>query len=54
MVAPCVVGVMLGSLVGVKLFRKVRSVWVRRMVIIMLLLAGSRAIWRGIELYQGA
>jgi len=47
MVVPCVAGVMIGSRAGVKLLSRTRPLWIRRMVIAMLLLAGARAVLKG-------
>jgi len=47
MVVPCVAGVMIGSRVGVRLLSVTKPLWIRRMVIAMLLLAGARAVLKG-------
>lgn len=44
---PSIIGIMLGSMVGVALLKKVNASVVRKVVIIMLLLAGSRALLKG-------
>lgn len=44
---PSIVGIMLGSLVGVRLLKRTNAAVVRKVVIIMLLLAGSRALLKG-------
>lgn len=44
---PSIVGIMLGSFVGVRLLRTVSATVVRRVVIGMLLLAGTRALLKG-------
>ncbi len=43
-VAPSIIGVMLGAKVGARLLRRARPVLVRRIVIALLLLAGGRAL----------
>jgi uncharacterized membrane protein YfcA len=48
---PSIVGIMLGSMVGVRLLRTVSAQVVRRVVIIMLLLAGSRALLKGLGIW---
>ncbi|GAB0055749.1 hypothetical protein SIID45300_00044 [Candidatus Magnetaquicoccaceae bacterium FCR-1] len=45
---PSILGIMLGSLVGVRLLRKANASMVRKVVIGMLLLAGSRALMKGL------
>ncbi|TAN50568.1 MAG: sulfite exporter TauE/SafE family protein [Rhodospirillales bacterium] len=44
---PSIIGVMLGSLVGVRLLKRTNAGVVRKVVITMLLLAGSRALLKG-------
>lgn len=44
---PSIIGVMLGSLVGVRLLKRANASVVRQVVIGMLLLAGSRAVLKG-------
>jgi len=46
-VAPSIIGVMLGAKVGARLLRRARPVLVRRTVIALLLLAGGRALLKG-------
>jgi uncharacterized membrane protein YfcA len=45
---PSMVGIMLGSLVGVRLLKRTNAGVVRKVVISMLLLAGSRAVLKGL------
>lgn len=45
---PSIVGIMLGSLVGVRLLKRTNAAVVRKVVIGMLLLAGSRAMLKGL------
>jgi hypothetical protein len=47
LVVPSVVGVMLGAKVGVRLLRVAPSAVVRRLVIVVLLVAGARALLKG-------
>lgn len=47
MVVPSIIGIMLGSLIGVKILSKTKPAIIRGVVIIMLLLAGLRAILKG-------
>lgn len=49
---PSIIGIMLGSLVGVNLLKKVDATVVRRVVIIMLLLAGSRSLLKGLGIWD--
>jgi hypothetical protein len=49
---PSIVGIMLGSMVGVRLLRTVSAQVVRRVVIVMLLLAGSRALLKGLGIWS--
>jgi uncharacterized membrane protein YfcA len=44
---PSIIGIMLGSLVGVRLLKRANAAMVRKVVIGMLLLAGSRALLKG-------
>jgi len=46
-VAPSIIGVMLGAKLGARLLRRARPVLVRRIVIALLLLAGGRALLKG-------
>ncbi len=45
---PSILGIMLGSLVGVRLLRRANASVVRKVVITMLLFAGSRALMKGL------
>jgi uncharacterized membrane protein YfcA len=49
---PSLIGIMLGSLVGVRLLKKVSASMVRKTVITMLLLAGSRALLKGLGIWN--
>jgi len=50
MVVPSLVGIMLGSLIGVRILRVARPTFVRRMVIALLLFAGAKAFTKGLGL----
>ncbi|MDK9722604.1 MAG: sulfite exporter TauE/SafE family protein [Rhodospirillales bacterium] len=45
---PSIIGIMLGSLIGVRLLKRANASLVRKVVIVMLLLAGSRALLKGL------
>ena len=47
-VAPSIIGVMLGAKVGARLLLKARPALVRRIVIALLLIAGGRALLKGL------
>lgn len=49
---PSLIGIMLGSLVGVRLLKVVSASVVRKIVIGMLLLAGSRALLKGLGIWN--
>jgi len=49
---PSIIGIMLGSLVGVRLLKKTKASMVRKIVIGMLLLAGSRALLKGLGIWS--
>jgi len=49
---PSLIGIMLGSLVGVRLLKVAAASMVRRVVIGMLLLAGSRALLKGLGIWN--
>lgn len=49
---PSIIGIMLGSLVGVKVLKKTNATVVRRIVITMLLLAGTRALLKGLGIWN--
>jgi hypothetical protein len=52
LVAPSIIGVMLGAKVGVRLLRVAPSAVVRRVVIVLLLAAGCRALLKGLGLWN--
>lgn len=52
LVAPSIVGIMLGSLVGVKILTKTKPSAVRHIVIGMLLFAGLRALLKGLAIWK--
>ncbi|MBI4823493.1 MAG: sulfite exporter TauE/SafE family protein [Nitrospirae bacterium] len=52
MVVPSIVGIMLGSIVGVRILTKTRPSAVRYIVIVMLLFAGLRALLKGLEIWK--
>jgi len=52
LVAPAIVGVMLGAKIGVRLLRIVPAVVVRRVVIALLLVAGARALLKGLGIWN--
>jgi uncharacterized protein len=49
-VVPSIVGIMLGALIGVRLLRVVKASSIRHLVIALLLIAGLRALMKGIGL----
>ncbi len=51
LVAPSIVGVMLGAKIGARLLRVVHASTVRRVVIGLLALAGARALLKGLEIW---
>ncbi|HMK44828.1 MAG TPA: sulfite exporter TauE/SafE family protein, partial [Dissulfurispiraceae bacterium] len=51
-VVPSIVGIMLGSMVGVKLLTKTKPTMVRYIVITMLVFAGSRALLKGLGIWK--
>jgi uncharacterized membrane protein YfcA len=51
MVVPSIIGVMLGSVVGVQLLTKVKPAMIRWMVIILLTFAGGQALYKGLKAY---
>lgn len=51
-VAPSIVGIMLGSMVGVKLLAKAKPKAIKWMVIWLLLFAGLRALLKGLEIWK--
>ena len=52
LVAPSIVGVMLGAKIGARLLRVVRASTVRRVVIGLLLVAGTRALLKGVGIWN--
>ena len=52
LVVPSIVGVMLGAKIGARLLRVARPSVVRRVVIVILLAAGSRALLKGLGLWS--
>ena len=51
MVVPSIIGIMLGSIIGVKILAKTKPAAVRYIVIVMLLFAGLRAFLKGIGVW---
>jgi len=51
-VAPSIIGIMLGSIVGVRILAKTKPAAIRYIVIIMLLFAGSRALLKGLGIWK--
>ena len=51
-VVPSIIGIMLGSLVGVRILAKTKPAAVRYIVIVMLLFAGSRALLKGLDIWS--
>ena len=51
LVAPSIIGVMLGARVGVRVLRRVSASAVRRLVVIVLFVAGLRAILKGLGVW---
>lgn len=52
LVAPSIIGVMLGAKIGGRLLRVTRAAVVRRVVIVLLLAAGARALLKGLGLWN--
>jgi uncharacterized membrane protein YfcA len=52
MVVPSIIGIMLGSIVGVRLLAKAKPVVIRRVVIGILLFAGARALLKGLAIWN--
>ncbi len=52
MVVPAIIGVILGTIVGVKVLTKTQPAAARYIVIIMLLYAGSRMLLKGLEIWK--
>ncbi len=51
-VVPSIIGIMLGSIVGVRILAKTKPAAVRYIVIVMLLFAGSRALLKGLGIWN--
>ena len=51
-VVPSVIGIMLGSLVGVRILAKTKPAAVRYIVIVMLVFAGTRALLKGLGIWK--
>src|SRR5512143_931927 len=51
-VVPSIIGIMLGSIVGVRILARTRPAAIRSMVIIMLLFAGLRALLKGLGIWN--
>ncbi len=49
---PSILGVMLGARVGARLLRRVRATTARRIVVAVLLVAGSRALVKGLGIWE--
>lgn len=52
MVVPSIIGIMLGSIVGVKILTRTKPAAIRYIVIVMLLFAGSRALLKGLGIWN--
>jgi hypothetical protein len=52
LVAPSIIGVMLGAKIGARLLRVAPAATVRRIVIVLLLVAGARALLKGLGLWN--
>jgi len=52
MVVPSIIGIMLGSIVGVRILAKTKPAAIRYMVIGLLLFAGLRALLKGLEIWN--
>jgi len=52
MVVPSVIGIMLGSLIGVKILAKTKPASIRYIVIVLLLFAGLRALLKGLGIWN--
>jgi uncharacterized membrane protein YfcA len=52
MVVPSIIGIMLGSIVGVRILAKTKPASVRYIVIVLLLFAGSRALLKGLSIWN--
>ncbi len=52
MVAPSIIGIMLGSMVGVKILAKAKPKAIKWMVLALLLFAGLRALLKGLDIWK--
>ena len=52
MVVPSIVGIMLGSIVGVRILAKTKPAAIRLIVIVILLFAGSRSLLKGLGIWN--
>jgi uncharacterized membrane protein YfcA len=52
MVVPSIIGIMLGSIVGVRILAKTKPAAIRYMVIVLLLFAGLRALLKGLGIWN--
>ena len=52
MVVPSIIGIMLGSIVGVRILAKTKPTAIRYMVIGLLLFAGARALLKGLDIWK--
>ena len=52
MVVPSIIGIMLGSIVGVRILAKTKPAAIRYMVIGLLLFAGARALLKGLDIWK--
>jgi hypothetical protein len=52
MVVPSIIGIMLGSIVGVRILAKTKPAAVKYIVIVMLLFAGTRALLKGLAIWK--
>jgi uncharacterized membrane protein YfcA len=52
MVVPSIVGIMLGSIIGVRILAKTKPTAVRYIVIVMLLFSGARALLKGLGIWN--
>jgi uncharacterized membrane protein YfcA len=52
LVAPSIIGVMLGARIGARLLRVAPAATIRRVVIILLLVAGARSLAKGLSLWS--
>lgn len=52
MVVPSIIGIMLGSIVGVQILARTKPAAIRYIVIVLLLFAGSRALLKGLAIWN--